>query len=177
MTLPSIASRLALLVTTGSRVRPCLDPFGHEFFMALPDLTCSLHPSLSCAVHPAAALSIKCHSCRCTVHGAIAGVCASNPPALALQITFYPLLTRVVRAWTLLAPPLPTDPPSELLGPGIRHRESAGSRYTRTTATGRAAECGGEGLEGRLASVRLCSDDVCSSWRGSGDTRASPESI
>ena len=59
MTLPSTASRLALLVTTGSRVRPCLDPFGHEFLMALPDLICSLHPSLSCAEHPAAAMARK----------------------------------------------------------------------------------------------------------------------
>ena len=142
--------------------------------MALPDLTCPLHPWLACTGHPAAALGTKCQGCRCTVHRTRSGVCASNPPAHALQIPFYPLLTRLVHACTLLARALARRSAIGGGSPGEASRELAGESLARVGASGGAALRDRSRMWGRLALRAHVRVDVCSSC---GEARAAPESI
>ena len=148
--------------------------------MALPDLTCPLHPWLACTGHPAAALGTKCQGCRCMVHRTRSGVCASKPPAHALQIPFYSLLTRLVRACTLLARALARRSAIGEGGPGDTGRgqqELAGESLARVGASGGAALRDRSRMWGRLALRAHVRVDVCSSWRGSGSTRVYPEAF
>ena len=108
-----------------------------------------------------------------SVHGAIAGDLASNPPTLASRSAFYASMINVLSSRAVFSPTLPTGPPSELLGPGNRseNRLAAGRRARQPRVAERSV-----GGKASRAVWRRCAC-VLTMYVAPGEARATPEPL